>query len=54
MEEAIEWVKRIPNVWSEDTEIEVRPVAEAADMGEAMTPELEAQIERIHTEAAAR
>lgn len=54
MEEAIEWVKRIPNVWPEDTEIEVRQVAEAEDMGEAMTPALEAQIARLHSEAAAR
>jgi hypothetical protein len=53
-EEAIEWVKRIPNVWPEDTEIEVRQVAEAADMGEAMTPELEAQLARLHADAAAR
>ena len=51
MEEAIEWVKRIPNVWREDTEIEVRQVADAEDAGEAMTPELEAQIARLHSEA---
>ena len=51
MEEAIEWVKRIPNVWQEDTEIEVRQVADAEDLGEAMTPELEAQIARLHSEA---
>ena len=47
---AIEWVKRIPNLWPEDTEIEVRQVAEAEDV-EAMTPELEAQIARLHGEA---
>jgi hypothetical protein len=50
MEEAIEWVKRIPNLWPEDTEIEVRQVAEAADV-DAMTPEIEAQIARLHGEA---
>ncbi len=51
MEDAIEWVKRIPNVWPEDREIEVRQVAEAEDVAEAMTPELEAQIARLHSEA---
>lgn len=51
LEEAIEWVKRIPNVWREDTEIEVRQVAEAEDAGEAMTPELEAQIARLHSQS---
>jgi hypothetical protein len=51
MEDAIEWVKRMPNVWREDTEIEVRQVAEAEDVGEAMTPELEAQMARLHSEA---
>jgi len=52
-EEAIEWVKRMANVWGEDTEIEIRQVAEAAEM-DAMTPELEARIARMHADAAAR
>jgi hypothetical protein len=51
MEEAIEWVKRIPNVWEEDREIEIRQVAEAEDVGEAMTPDLEARIATLHSEA---
>lgn len=40
MEEAIEWIKRCPNPMLEDSEIELRPVFEAEDFGEAMTPEL--------------
>ena len=36
--EAIEWVKRCP--LSGDTEVEIRQVFEAADFGEALTPEL--------------
>src|SRR5215469_13043759 len=52
-EEAIEWVKRMPNVWGEDTEIEIRQVAEAAEM-DAMKPELEARIARMQADAAAR
>jgi hypothetical protein len=50
-EEAIEWVKRIPNVWREDTEIEIRQVAEAEDF-ETFTPEVGAQLDRLHEQAA--
>ncbi len=38
--EAIEWVKRCPNPMTEDSDIEIRPVFEAEDFGDAMTPEL--------------
>ena len=41
MDEAVEWVKRCPNPQPEDSEIELRPVFEAADFGEAFTPELQ-------------
>jgi len=40
-EEAIEWVKRAP--FDGGTEIEIRKVFEAADFGEALTPELREQ-----------
>ena len=43
MEEAIEWVRRCPNPMPEESEIEIRPVFEADDFGEALTPELRAQ-----------
>jgi hypothetical protein len=36
MSEALEWVKRCPSPHPEDCEIEVRPVFEAADFGEAL------------------
>src|SRR5436190_2908095 len=39
-EEAIEWVKRCPNPLEGDSEIEIRQIFEAADFGEAFTPEL--------------
>jgi hypothetical protein len=42
-EEAIEWVKRVPNPTNEDFEIEIRQVFEAEDFGPALTPELRAQ-----------
>ena len=43
MEEAIEWVKRCPNPMREDSDIEIRPVFEADDFGEELTPELREQ-----------
>ena len=53
MDEAIEWVRKCPNPHPEPCEIEVRQVFDAADFGEAMTPELRAQEERL-AEAAKR
>jgi hypothetical protein len=47
MEEAVAWVKRCPNPMSGPSEIEIRPIYEAADFGEALTPELAAQEERL-------
>jgi hypothetical protein len=51
MAEAIEWVKRCPNPMLGESEIEIRPVFEADDFGEALTPELRQQEERIRVEA---
>lgn len=51
MEEAITWVKRCPNPMLGESEIEIRPLFEAADFGEEFTPELREQEERIRTEA---
>jgi hypothetical protein len=51
MDEAIAWVKRCPNPMPGESEIEIRPIFEAADFGEAFTPELKEQEERIRTEA---
>jgi hypothetical protein len=53
-EEAIEWVKRAPNPFpGTESEIEIRQVFEAEDFGEAFTPELREQEERINRQAAA-
>ncbi len=46
-EEAIEWVKRCPNPMPGESEIEIRQVFEAEDFGEALTPELREQEERL-------
>lgn len=40
MDEALAWVKRCPGSMGEGTEIELRPILEAEDFGEALTPEL--------------
>jgi hypothetical protein len=53
-EEAIEWVKRVPSPHEGDAEIEIRPLFEADDFGEAFTPELREQEERIRAEAERR
>jgi hypothetical protein len=45
MDEAIEWIKRAP--FSGGTEIELRPVFEMEDFGDAMTPELREQEQRL-------
>ena len=47
MAEAVEWVKRCPNPMYGPSEIEIRPVFEAADFGDAMTPELAEQESRL-------
>jgi hypothetical protein len=47
MAEAVEWVKRCPNPMPGPSEIEIRPVFEAADFGETLTPELAKQEERL-------
>jgi len=52
-DEAIEWAKRVPNPDGVEFEMELRQVFEAEDFGEALTPELRAQEERLRAQAAA-
>jgi hypothetical protein len=47
LDEALEWIKRVP---FEDGEIEVRRVFEAEDFGEEFTPELREQEQRIRAQ----
>lgn len=44
MDDAVQWLKRAP--FDSGAEIEIRPLFEADDFGEAFTPELRAQEER--------
>ena len=53
-EEAIEWVKRIPNPDGADTEVEIRQVFEAEDFGAEFTPEAREQERRLRAELASR
>ncbi|MGY2172671.1 YciI family protein [Pseudomonas gingeri] len=50
LQEAIDWVKRCPNPMAGDSEIEIRQIFEAEDFGEAFTPELREQEERLRTQ----
>ena len=51
-EEAIEWVKRCPNPFDIDSEIEIRQVFDMEDFGEAATPELREQEQRLRAQTA--
>ncbi len=53
-EEAIEWVKRIPNPDGGESEVEIRQVFEAEDFGPALTPEAREQERRLRAELASR
>ena len=54
VEEAVEWVKRIPNPGTEEAEVEIRTVFEAEDFGKELTPELRAQEEKLRAEVERR
>jgi hypothetical protein len=52
MADAIDWLKRAP--FDGGTEIEIRPIFEAADFGENLTPELRDKEERLRERIASR
>jgi hypothetical protein len=54
MAEAVEWVKRCPNPMPGPSEIEIRPVYEMADFGEALTPDVAALHDRVRDKTANR
>jgi hypothetical protein len=54
MAEAVEWVKRCPNPMPGPSEIEIRPLYEAADFGDALPPEVAAQEERLRDKLSGR
>lgn len=50
MQEAVDWVKRCPNPMREESEIEIRPIFGPEDFGEALTPELADDWQRIQAD----
>ncbi len=52
LDDAIEWAKRCPNPMGSESEIEIRPFVEADDFGEAFTPELREQEDRLREQVA--
>jgi len=50
IEEAVQWLKRAP--FDGGTEVEIRPVFEAADFGAQLSPELKAQEETLRAQSA--
>ncbi len=54
LDDAIAWVKRCPNPMGTESEIEIRPLFEMDDFGDAMTPELQQQEERLRAEITAQ
>ena len=54
MAEAVEWVKRCPNPMPGPSEIEIRPLYEMADFGDALTPEVAERENRTREKAAGR
>lgn len=53
MDEAVEWVKRCPNPMLSDSDVEIRPVFEMEDFGDAMSPELAAKEAELRSRSAA-
>lgn len=47
MEEALAWVKKCPNPHQGESEIEIRQIFTADDFGQALTPELREQENRL-------
>jgi len=52
MDEAVEWLKRAP--FDGGTEVEIRAVFEACDLGENFTPELRQRDERLREQIAGK
>jgi hypothetical protein len=53
-QEAIEWVKRCPNPFPGESEIEIRQVYEVEDFGPELSPEVREREVRLRAEMAAK
>jgi hypothetical protein len=54
IDEAIEWVKRVPNPTGDDGVIEIRQVFEIEDFGDAATPEVREREARLRAKTEAQ
>jgi hypothetical protein len=54
LDDAIDWVKRCPNPMPGESEIEIRQIFSAEDFGDALTPELRAQEDRLRAQVEAQ
>jgi hypothetical protein len=54
MEEAIAWVKRCPNLGTGDSVVEIRPIFSPEDIGEAVSPEIQQEVEGRWARVASR
>jgi hypothetical protein len=54
LDEAIEWVKRVPNPTGEEGTIEIRSVFEPDDFGDNLTPEVREQERRLREQTEGR
>jgi hypothetical protein len=54
MDEAVEWLKRCPCPHEGESDVEIRPLFEAEDFGEELTPEMREREARMRAEAAAK
>jgi hypothetical protein len=52
MDEAVEWARRCPNPMPGPSELELRPVFEMEDFGDAVTPEIAEQEARLRDKTA--
>ena len=52
LQEAIDWVKRCPNPMRGPSDIEIRQIYAAEDFGDALTPQLREQEERLRAQVA--
>ena len=50
LEEAVEWVRRMPNPMNSESIVEIRPVFEAEDFGNEFTPDLQEQEARMRAQ----
>jgi hypothetical protein len=54
LQEAIDWVKKFPNVSTEDSDVEIRPLMEPEDFAGVITPERLEEVKELEARSADR